>query len=643
MSRLPGKEGKGGEPPVLRYDGRRLVPGDHAPVREFPVALKVNGIDLVTLIASPHDLHYLVAGFLRMQGLIRGPEDLLTLSVCPDFGAASVRIRGEVPPLRHATLTSGCGAGVSFHLPGAAGKPVQVPSAGPFFPPEALFVTMDALARAAESYRGSGGIHSAAVGDGERLLLFAEDIGRHNTMDRIAGEALLRGFDLSGRILVTSGRVSSEMAAKAAALGVSVIASRTSPTDLAVRICAELGITLAGYVRGRRFNVYCHPERIAAAKREERIRGVTGVILAGGKSRRMGSDKALLPYQGGRFIEAIQRRMGELFEEVIVVTGAPGQYDFLPCRRVPDLFEGMGALAGIHSGLRHSGTDLVFVTACDMPHLSGDLIRHLCGLAEGVDVVAPEGEKGIEPLHAVYRKSALPAIEEALRAGERRVVSFFDRVSVRRVGREEVERLDASLEAFRNINTPEDYYRFRDGGRSAAAAVAAPKAVAFVAPSGMGKTTLLTRVIAEMARRGYRVGALKHGSDGFEIDRPGKDTHRFAAAGADITVIASSDKMAMVRRLRDAVPVEELLARHFPEADIVLVEGFKRSALPKIEVHRGGVSGELLCRGRFRDPALVAVASDEPIDVDVPVLPLNDPAAVAEFLETRFLRVRPPS
>ena len=639
MSRLPGKDGRGGEPPVLRYDGRRLVPGDHAPVEEIPVALTVNGVDLATLIASPHDLHYLVAGFLRMQGLIRAPGDLLTLSVCQDFRSASVRIRGELPSKLKTTLTSGCGAGVSFHVPGAAGKPVQLPSAGPFYPPDALFSTMDALARAADRYRGGGGIHSAAVGDGERLLLAAEDIGRHNTVDRIAGEALLRGIDLSGRILATSGRVSSEMAAKAASLGISVIASRTSPTDLAVRICSELGITLVGYARGRRFNVYAHPERIAAPGPTERIRGVTGVILAGGKSRRMGSDKALLPYQGGRFIEAIQRRMAELFEEVIVVTGAPGQYDFLPCRRVPDLFEGMGALAGIHSGLRHSDTDLVFVAACDMPHLKGDLVRHLCGLTEGADVVVPEGEKGLEPLHAVYRKSALPAIEEALRAGERRVVSFFERVSVRRVGREEVERLDPSLDAFRNINTPEDYYRFRDGGRTAAVA-AGPKAVAFVAPSGAGKTTLLERVIAEMARRGHRVGALKHGPDGFEIDQPGKDTHRFAAAGADITVIASSDKVAMVRRLRDAVPVEELLARHFPDADIVLVEGFKRSALPKIEVHRRGVSVELLCRGAENDPALVAVVSDEPLDVDVPVLPLGDPTAVARFLEMRFLRAR---
>jgi FdhD protein len=254
------------------------------------------------------------------------------------------------------------------------------------------------------------------------------------------------------------------MAAKAGSLGISVVASRTSPTDLAVRICGELGITLVGYVRGHRFNVYTHPARIAAAI-EERIPGVTGVILAGGASSRMGSDKALLPYQGGRFIEAIHRRMEELFEEVIVATGETGRYDFLPCRRVTDLYPGMGALAGIHAALRASGSEKIFVVACDMPHLAPDLIRHLCSLAEGADVVVPEGDGGLlEPLHAVYRKGVLPAVEDALRDGQCRVVSFFDRVRVRRVPLAEVERIDPGRCAFRNINTPEDYYRFRDGG-----------------------------------------------------------------------------------------------------------------------------------------------------------------------------------
>ena len=98
--------------------------------------------------------------------------------------------------------------------------------------------------------------------DGRELLLYAEDIGRHNTIDRLAGEALLRGVNLTGMALITSGRVSSEMAAKAALLGVPLIASRTSPTDMAVTICSQAGITLVGYVRGGRFTVYSHAELI---------------------------------------------------------------------------------------------------------------------------------------------------------------------------------------------------------------------------------------------------------------------------------------------------------------------------------------------------------------------------------------------
>jgi FdhD protein len=98
------------------------------------------------------------------------------------------------------------------------------------------------------------------VGDGGKLLLYAEDLGRHNTIDRLAGEALFRGIDLAGTLLATSGRVSSEMLAKAALLGVALVASRTSPTDQAIRLAEESGITLVGYVRGERFLVYAHPE-----------------------------------------------------------------------------------------------------------------------------------------------------------------------------------------------------------------------------------------------------------------------------------------------------------------------------------------------------------------------------------------------
>lgn len=452
---------------ILRFDGRRLVPVEHEPVEEFPLSLTVNGTDLVTLVASPHDLQYLVTGFLRLQGIVRTIHDFLSLSVCPESGRADIRVKGDVPAGLKPILTSGCGTGVTFRrLADRAATPLR--RAGRAVPPEEIFHLLEALGRLAERYRRGGGIHSSAVGEGHSVLLYAEDVGRHNTVDRIAGEALLRQVDLAGKTLVTSGRVSSEMVAKAAALGIGAIASRTSPTDMAVRMCEELGILLAGYVRGGRFNVYACPERLALASCRAKIASVTGVILAGGPSSRMGSNKALLPHQGGRFIEAIHRQLAEVFEEVLVVTNAPELFDFLPCRKVPDLIPGMGALSGIHSGLVHSATPHIFVTGCDMPHLVQALVRHLAESARDLDVVVPESDTGLEPLHAVYGRGTLGAVEEALRAGKGRIVSIFEKVRVKTVPRAEVAMFDPEFHSFLNINTPEDYYHFREELKGAA-------------------------------------------------------------------------------------------------------------------------------------------------------------------------------
>jgi len=245
------------------YKDGQLARGEAEVVGEFPLVLRVNDRELVTLIASPHDLRFLVAGFLRVQGFVSRVEDFLMLSVCNDYGIANVRIRGELPAELKPILTSGCGTGITFSLPAAGGLGKRVGECEPI-PPEAVFDLMGQLTQKAEQYKSHGGVHSAAVGDSHgRLLLHAEDIGRHNTFDRLAGEALLKGVPLAGRVLVTSGRVSAEMAAKAAALDIPLIASRTSPTDMAIRICQEAGIALIGYLRGARFNVYAHPELLS--------------------------------------------------------------------------------------------------------------------------------------------------------------------------------------------------------------------------------------------------------------------------------------------------------------------------------------------------------------------------------------------
>ena len=164
------------------------------------------------------------------------------------------------------------------------------------------------------------------------------------------------------------------------------------------------------------------------------------------------------------------------------------------------------------------------------------------------------------------------------------------------------------------------------------------KVVSFTAKSGTGKTTLMEKVIVLLKERGYRVGAIKHDSHRFDIDYPGKDSHRFTAAGADTMLIASPEKLALVK-MHDTPPtVEELLATHFADMDIVLTEGFKKSTLPKIELHRYERGDTLLCRGEWNDPGLLAVASDVPLELDVPLLDINNAGMVADFIEEKLLK-----
>ncbi len=160
-----------------------------------------------------------------------------------------------------------------------------------------------------------------------------------------------------------------------------------------------------------------------------------------------------------------------------------------------------------------------------------------------------------------------------------------------------------------------------------------PQAISFVAKSGTGKTTLVEQVIADLSSRGWQVGALKHGAHRFNIDHPGKDSYRFTDAGAATTLITSPDKLALVKKHQAEPPMAELLEHYFADMDIVLVEGFKASGLPKIEVYREGHSRELLSRTVLGDGELLAVATDASLDLDVPLLDLNRPSDVADFVE----------
>lgn len=359
---------------------------------------------------------------------------------------------------------------------------------------------------------------------------------------------------------------------------------------------------------------------------------VAGAILVGGKSRRMGCDKVLLPLGGKPLVERVINALRPLFVRTVLVGDRHERFASYGLPVYADICPG-SALGGLYTALVRAGTPHVFVSACDMPWPGSRLIAHLCSLKDGYDVVVPRTAAGFEPLFAVYGAGCLPAMERMLRDGNFRIYDLYPDVRTRYVEEGELAGLVAPARTFVNINTRDEFEDVRRKEEWMAI-----KAVSFVAKSGTGKTTLLEKVIAELKGRGYRVGVIKHDAHRFDIDQPGKDSHRLTAAGADTMLISSPEKLAVVKKHAASPPIDELLATYFGDVDIVLTEGFKKSGLPKIEVHRRERSATLICRGEEHDPTLLAVASDEPLELDVPVLDLNSPAQVADFVEQAFLK-----
>jgi molybdopterin-guanine dinucleotide biosynthesis protein A len=187
---------------------------------------------------------------------------------------------------------------------------------------------------------------------------------------------------------------------------------------------------------------------------------VTGIILAGGGSSRLGRDKASEPVSGRPLLQWVADRLEQAAAEIVVVRAAGQQLPSLDTRRplrvAEDILPGRGPLAGIHSGLQSASHDLSIAVGCDMPLLCVPLLRHLCQLAEGYDVVMPTRGGQPQPLHAVYRQSCVGAIGEQLRAGRLKVISFLGAVRVRHVGEDEWTRYDREGLTFFNVNTEDD-------------------------------------------------------------------------------------------------------------------------------------------------------------------------------------------
>ena len=245
-------------------DGQAVEDGVIAEIR---LSILVNGRELVQLMCSPHQLSALVVGFLSLEGLIDAYDEIDAIRVCVADRVAEVQLAREPRELpSRRIVTSGCTGGVSFGAYLDELDALRLPPDDVRLAPTRAYALLRELYDRAQLYRQSGGVHTTLLAEPSGdVLAVAEDIGRHNTIDKLRGLALIRGFETRGRMLVASGRISSEMLLKAAVMGVPVVASRTSPTQLAVTLGERLGITVIGYLRSASMNVYTHLERVLGA------------------------------------------------------------------------------------------------------------------------------------------------------------------------------------------------------------------------------------------------------------------------------------------------------------------------------------------------------------------------------------------
>ena len=244
-----------------RYEFQKWESHDAETIVETPVSLTVNGEAWITFMCTPVNLEALAVGFLFNEGIIQGMAEVTDARVCEHGDNVDVWLNRAAQQPASWRRTSGCTGGVT--AVDLLSKPdISFNGGRPKVPPEAIGHLVEMLFEAQELYRETGGVHTSALSDGEKILLSAEDIGRHNTLDKIAGLCLMDGVWPETRILITTGRISSEMLQKAAKLGAPILISRTSPSSLSIEMAERYGITLIGYARTHRFNVYSNSQRV---------------------------------------------------------------------------------------------------------------------------------------------------------------------------------------------------------------------------------------------------------------------------------------------------------------------------------------------------------------------------------------------
>jgi molybdopterin-guanine dinucleotide biosynthesis protein MobB len=327
-----------------------------------------------------------------------------------------------------------------------------------------------------------------------------------------------------------------------------------------------------------------------------RDQNISAVILAGGKSRRMGVDKAKLPWRDGKtLLERMAGCLRHLGEVLLSVGTAEQAYKGLFLPVVVDRCPGRGPMGGVCSALLTCRSDWLLVVSCDLPLFEKELADYLISkVSDERDIVlAVTRDKRIHPLCGLYSKRVVGVLNDLMASGNYRMMDAIEKAGFSPVSLSETPFPD---EALTNVNTFREYAQLFAGQD-----VRRPPVIAVSGLKKSGKTALLEGLVPTLARRGLRVAVIKHDGHDFTPDVPGTDSFRLRAAGASGIAVYSAARWMVVKDAHGATP--EQMAEYFPEADLILLEGGKSSPWPKIEVLRKGAS---VC-----DPAtLLALCTD---------------------------------
>jgi len=253
------------EAPILKVTDNHVDGVIDIVASELPVTLIINNEPLVTLLCTPSELEELAVGFLLSEGILSKKESIKRLEVIEKEMAVRVELT-DLPAdfaslFEKRTISSGCGKGITFStLRSQADRRIEVKQRTLSL--QSIRNLLQKFRTISKLYLETGGVHSAALSDGAEILFFSEDIGRHNAVDKIIGRAFLQSIPVENKILITSGRVTSEIMTKAGRNRFPVLISRAAPSCMAISYAEDMGITLVGFARGERMNIYTWPNRI---------------------------------------------------------------------------------------------------------------------------------------------------------------------------------------------------------------------------------------------------------------------------------------------------------------------------------------------------------------------------------------------